>query len=48
MEPTAKLVEFVAGLKFEDIPLSSIQAAKREFLDIYELCPPFGPALDRE
>ncbi len=34
MEPTAKLVEFVAGLKFEDIPLSSIRAAKREILDI--------------
>lgn len=34
MEPTARLAEFLVGLKYEDIPPSSLTATKRELLDI--------------
>jgi len=34
MEPTAQIVDFASGLKFEDIPVSSLRATKREVLDI--------------
>ncbi len=35
MEATTQLVEFLAGLKYEDIPSSAIRAAKREILDTF-------------
>jgi len=34
VEPTARLVEFFVGLKYEDIPPSCLTATKREALDI--------------
>ncbi|MBI5968026.1 MAG: MmgE/PrpD family protein [Deltaproteobacteria bacterium] len=34
IEPTTRLVEFLVGMKYEDIPPSSLTATKRELLDI--------------
>jgi len=34
IEPTTRLVEFLVGMKYEDIPASSLRATKRELLDI--------------